>query len=85
LFLSATGCFHGAENTRHGELNKNRKKHPAPDISFIPQHMLGVTKLIVGDVNNFLTSMLTNAPGRRHTDLKAKQIWRKNGTSSNKC
>jgi hypothetical protein len=33
LFLSATGCFHGAENTRHGESNKNQKKHPAPNIS----------------------------------------------------
>jgi hypothetical protein len=83
--LSATGCFHGAENTCHGESNKNQKKHPTPDISFFPQHMLGVTKLIDGDVNNFLSSILTNEPGRRHTDSKAKQIWRKNGTSSNTC
>jgi hypothetical protein len=53
LFLSTTGCFHGAENTRHGESNKNQKKHPAANISFFPQHMLGVTKLIVGDVTHF--------------------------------
>jgi hypothetical protein len=59
LFLSTTGCFHGAENTCHGESNKNQKKHPAPNISFFPQHMLGVTKLIVGNVTHFRSRMLT--------------------------